>query len=50
MDSDDDFMSGHSSGDEDFGLEVESDDGSLGDGESRMMNPIKHALTSRPRF
>ena len=32
MDSDDDFMSGQSSGAEDFDMEQESDDGSLGDG------------------
>ena len=32
MDSDDDFMSGQSSGDEAFGMTQDSDDGSLGDG------------------
>ncbi len=32
MDSDDEFMSGLSSQDEDFGGAQESDDGSLGDG------------------
>jgi len=32
MDSDDEFMSGLSSQDEDFGVVEESDDGSLGDG------------------
>jgi hypothetical protein len=32
MDSDDEFMSGISSQDEDFGGVEESDDGSLGDG------------------
>lgn len=34
MDSDDEFMSGLSSQDEAFGAELDSDDGSLGDGGS----------------
>lgn len=41
MDSDDEFMSGLSSADEDFGVAQDSDDDSLGDGEC---HPITHAI------
>ena len=39
MDSDDEFLSGLSSQDEDFGLTQDSDDGSLGDGTVMLLVP-----------
>lgn len=44
MDSEDDFMSGQSSGDEGFAMEQDSDDGSVGDGKSSCIHRINLAL------
>ncbi|KAG8529312.1 uncharacterized protein KY384_005948 [Bacidia gigantensis] len=44
MDSDDDFISGQSSGEDDFGMEQDSDDGSLGDGKDTR-HPGLYTLT-----